>query len=412
MAPLTSPHCDSCLHKTQKIAELEKRISNLVWIRNEETLLDSVVVLGAGPPDVTAELDSTAPVQSVGSSVAAVPVPAGVTPAGRLTSAPRSQTAGAAATATSKPASAVENPHCLTEDTYALLGARPKWAKKCERVPFNFSPNPRLLANSSTPSHQSWSTVHRSGLAKLSCTPCELKLNNRYDILSVEEFPPLQPGFSPPPVCPVSVPLPADEEAGVTAEAVSSPRPHPAASPEQRCLPPRPRPLFPPTTAIIGDSITRKIRFFNSATHCFPGATVHKITDKLPGLFQTFPHSVERLIIHVGTNDVTKRQSELLKGDFNTLFAALKDCGKTIFFSGPLPTLGRGAERFSRILQLHSWLKAACNIHGFHFIDNFNLFWNRASFYHHDGLHPSSLGSRTLAANIQYTVINTPVSHA
>ncbi|KAF3856937.1 hypothetical protein F7725_017660, partial [Dissostichus mawsoni] len=35
-----------------------------------------------------------------------------------------------------------------------------------------------------------------------------------------------------------------------------------------------PRPLFAPTTLIIGDSIIRNIRFFNAATRCLPGATV------------------------------------------------------------------------------------------------------------------------------------------
>lgn len=35
-----------------------------------------------------------------------------------------------------------------------------------------------------------------------------------------------------------------------------------------------PQPLFPPTALLIGDSITRKVRFFNAITHCLPGVTV------------------------------------------------------------------------------------------------------------------------------------------
>lgn len=63
MEPLTSPHrCEGCLRKSQSIAELERRISNLYWIRNEEMLLDSVVTLGAGPPASSGELESTFPV--------------------------------------------------------------------------------------------------------------------------------------------------------------------------------------------------------------------------------------------------------------------------------------------------------------------------------------------------------------
>ncbi|KAG8004732.1 Stonustoxin subunit alpha [Nibea albiflora] len=66
-----------------------------------------------------------------------------------------------------------------------------------------------------------------------------------------------------------------------------------------------PRPLFPPTTLIIGDSITRDIRFINAATHCLPGATVPHILDKLLEMMHSLPTSIKRIIVHVGTNDTT-----------------------------------------------------------------------------------------------------------
>ncbi|XP_065809456.1 uncharacterized protein [Labrus bergylta] len=47
----------------------------------------------------------------------------------------------------------------------------------------------------------------------------------------------------------------------------------PQADPDSTHSPP-PCPLFPPTTLIIGDSITRNVRFFNATTPCLPGATV------------------------------------------------------------------------------------------------------------------------------------------
>ncbi|XP_061086404.1 uncharacterized protein LOC133121220 [Conger conger] len=56
------------------------------------------------------------------------------------------------------------------------------------------------------------------------------------------------------------------------------PQPLPARTrspgPMKEPVPSQPRPLFSPTTLIVGDSITRKLRFANAATHCFPGATV------------------------------------------------------------------------------------------------------------------------------------------
>lgn len=60
--------CDSCLQKTQKIAELECRVSDLYWFRNEEVLLDSLVTVGAGPPPL-AWLSWTPP------SLPRVPIP-------------------------------------------------------------------------------------------------------------------------------------------------------------------------------------------------------------------------------------------------------------------------------------------------------------------------------------------------
>ncbi len=74
---LTPSHgWDGCLQKSQSIVELEHRISDLYWIRNEEKLLDSVITIGAGPPVNSAELDST-----VLASEAALPAPTSVAPA-------------------------------------------------------------------------------------------------------------------------------------------------------------------------------------------------------------------------------------------------------------------------------------------------------------------------------------------
>uniref|UniRef100_A0AAQ5ZE09 SGNH hydrolase-type esterase domain-containing protein n=1 Tax=Amphiprion ocellaris TaxID=80972 RepID=A0AAQ5ZE09_AMPOC len=163
-----------------------------------------------------------------------------------------------------------------------------------------------------------------------------------------------------------------------------------------------------PTTLIIGDSIVRNIRFFNATTRCFPGATVAVILDKLPELLQSIQSSVCRVIIHIGTNDTTRRQSELMKQDFMDLFRLMESCGKSVFISGPIPTLSHGAERFSRLLSLSTWLQHTCTAHKLNFIDNFNLFWNRPGFYRQDGLHPSTLGSSVLTANIHHTVQSTP----
>uniref|UniRef100_A0A8C5CQN6 SGNH hydrolase-type esterase domain-containing protein n=1 Tax=Gadus morhua TaxID=8049 RepID=A0A8C5CQN6_GADMO len=154
-----------------------------------------------------------------------------------------------------------------------------------------------------------------------------------------------------------------------------------------------PHPLVSPTTLIVGDSITRNIRFFNATTRCFPGAKVTSILDKLPELFHSLPSSIHRVIVHTGYNDMARRQTELTKRDFNDLFSFLKRCGKSVFvsISGPTPTAGSGSDRFSRLLGLNTWLQSACRAHNVRFIDNFNLFWQR-----------SELFSRALSSNLLY----------
>ncbi|KAL7407167.1 hypothetical protein ABVT39_004287 [Epinephelus coioides] len=117
MAPLTSPHnCDSCIHKAQKIAELEQRISNPYWFRDEEARLDSVVAPGPGPPGNPADLDSTIPEFGPDSMNTADPNPAGLPPAEQSASVPQLQADDPAATATSRLASSVPAPHPPAED--------------------------------------------------------------------------------------------------------------------------------------------------------------------------------------------------------------------------------------------------------------------------------------------------------
>uniref|UniRef100_A0A672YIB7 SGNH hydrolase-type esterase domain-containing protein n=1 Tax=Sphaeramia orbicularis TaxID=375764 RepID=A0A672YIB7_9TELE len=166
-----------------------------------------------------------------------------------------------------------------------------------------------------------------------------------------------------------------------------------------------PRPLFPPTTVILGDSILRHVRFFNTTTKCFPGSTVTSILHELPQLLLSLPSTVTRIIVHVGFNDTSLQQSEVTKVHFKNLFDKLKGSGKAVFISGPLPSFARGVGQFSRLLSLNTWLQSASALNGFSFIDNFNLFWNRPSFYKSDGVHPSRLGSTVLAQNIQHAVL-------
>uniref|UniRef100_A0AAQ6A3Q9 SGNH hydrolase-type esterase domain-containing protein n=1 Tax=Amphiprion ocellaris TaxID=80972 RepID=A0AAQ6A3Q9_AMPOC len=152
-------------------------------------------------------------------------------------------------------------------------------------------------------------------------------------------------------------------------------------------------PLFAPTMLIIGDSIMRGIRFFNAITLSFPGATAADIAVKIPSLLRSLPSSVHRIIFHVGCNDTAHPQSE-----------QIKHCGKSVFISGPLPTVNNNSERFSRLLSLNTWISSFCRASRINFIDNFNCFWNRPEYFNSDGIHPNGSGRSHLISNIQYTV--------
>ena len=157
----------------------------------------------------------------------------------------------------------------------------------------------------------------------------------------------------------------------------------------------------PPLTIILGDSIIRNVSIYNSRTVVFPGATVAVMIDKIQDVAMSFP-SADSLVLHVGTNDVGKRQSESLKRDFTRLFGVLKNLHYMVSISGPTPTIGRGGDRFSRLLGLNTWLQSACRAHNVHFIDNFNLFWQRTELFARDGLHLNYVGAHTLSSNLSY----------
>ena len=113
----------------------------------------------------------------------------------------------------------------------------------------------------------------------------------------------------------------------------------------------------------------------------------------------------ETLVVHAGTNDVMKQQSELLKRDFMQLFSVLKNLHYSVSISGPTPPLPRrGIGYFSRVLSLNTWLQSACLANNIHFIDNFNLLWQHSNLYAVDGLHLNFAGAQILSSNLSYCI--------
>ncbi len=125
-----------------------------------------------------------------------------------------------------------------------------------------------------------------------------------------------------------------------------------------------------PRTLIVGDTIIRNISSRTTTNCCFTQATVSDVNKELRNIVMKHK-TANRVIIHVGKNDIRKGQSELLKQDFSELFETLQRLEVQSFISGPLPA--RETNMFSRLLGLNTWLQRTCSTKGVNFIDNLNL---------------------------------------
>ncbi|KAK0151649.1 hypothetical protein N1851_007049 [Merluccius polli] len=112
-----------------------------------------------------------------------------------------------------------------------------------------------------------------------------------------------------------------------------------------------------PQTLIVGDRAVNKTKHFfskNTKVLCFTNDMVSDISEKILEITAEHP-TVKSLVIHTGALDVVKQQSEVLK--LFDLLNKVRCLNTEVFISGPLPTVRRGDERFSRLLMLNRWLK-------------------------------------------------------
>lgn len=163
-------------------------------------------------------------------------------------------------------------------------------------------------------------------------------------------------------------------------------------------------------TLVIGDSVTRNVRLETPAiVHCLPGARAADIEANLrvlsshrKGEFsQTHTgNTYKQIVIHVGTNNVRMRQSEVTKDSL----ARTLELGNTmsrhrLIVSGPLPVRGSD-EQYSRLVSMNRWLARHCSQKGYGFVDNWPSFWGRPDLLRADGRRPTGYGAAILSRNI------------
>ena len=149
----------------------------------------------------------------------------------------------------------------------------------------------------------------------------------------------------------------------------------------------------------MGDSLVRYLTVPCAITYCLPGGKVLDMSELIPILIDLHP-SVDFVITHVGTNDVMDRNSVKLQADLESLCCTIESLGKRCIVSGPIPTLSKHSERFSRLYSFHHWSKHFCSALGYDFISNFDYFWCAPNLFKLDGVHPNNKGTQQLSKNI------------
>ncbi|XP_071192547.1 uncharacterized protein [Salvelinus alpinus] len=167
-------------------------------------------------------------------------------------------------------------------------------------------------------------------------------------------------------------------------------------------------------TLVIGDSITRSIRLkanHPAIIHCLPGGRATDVKANLKMVLAKAKSGECReyrdIVIHVGTNDVRMKQSEVTKCNIaSACKSARKMCRHRVIVSGPLPVRGSD-ELYSRVSALNRWLKTVfCPSQKIEFVDNWPSFWDsptnrtKPDLLRSDGLHPSWRGALILSTNI------------
>uniref|UniRef100_A0A8C2WHW1 OSK domain-containing protein n=1 Tax=Cyclopterus lumpus TaxID=8103 RepID=A0A8C2WHW1_CYCLU len=161
-----------------------------------------------------------------------------------------------------------------------------------------------------------------------------------------------------------------------------------------------------PKNLIVGDFSVRDMKsMFSVDTKvlCYPNDMVSDLEERILEIAAAHT-TVKNIILHIGSNDVVKQESEMLKQDFKNLLNTVSSLNAEVFISGPLPPIRRGPERFTRLLALNIWLSTACPDHSVHFIDNFNIFWNRKQLFKTDGLCLNKAGVKLFTSNVMYVL--------
>lgn len=165
---------------------------------------------------------------------------------------------------------------------------------------------------------------------------------------------------------------------------------------------PQRKPKMTTETLIVGDFSVKDVQWIcgkNTKVLCFPKDMVSDMQKRILKTVTKYP-TVKNIVLHTGSNDVSKQQSEVLKRDFAGLITTASSLDAAVFISGPLPSIRGGEERFSRLLALNKWISSACADKKLNFIDNFQIFWERRHLFKANGFSLNRSGVRLFTSNV------------
>ena len=174
---------------------------------------------------------------------------------------------------------------------------------------------------------------------------------------------------------------------------------------------------------VLGDSIiaNQDINFCSKGNKlrnriCLPGAGIERINSVIKEL----PENKGSLIVHVGTNELTKksnrydkliinRNSVEIEKRYEILIKSLAKRQSQSYVVGILPRINSNGELTSRMLSINSKVNSLCDDYGILFIDLWDHFSNRIKLFKDDGLHLNEAGSRKYGNLINDSVKSFPL---
>ncbi|XP_062873935.1 uncharacterized protein zgc:153044 isoform X1 [Trichomycterus rosablanca] len=155
---------------------------------------------------------------------------------------------------------------------------------------------------------------------------------------------------------------------------------------------------------VIGDSQLRHVRIATpietpaTIVTCILGARAPDIRANLKVLANA-NRRFSKIVIHVDTNDVRLRQSEVTKSNVKEVCELARSMSEAVVCSGPLPIRPSG-ETYSRLLSLNRWMSKWCSENCIDFVDNWSTFEGRPGLLLRDGVHPTWEGSACISCSI------------